>query len=350
MKRVLFIGWLSMSLLGLTVGSCIAASPSPSQGPITKLRLAHTMPEGSDVGIALKWWADELTKRSKEAVKVEVYPMSVLVKLPQMLEAVKTGVADIGVLSVESYAKFFPLTTVMMLPTIHFPYSEKGMVASGKAFMELYNRYPVFQTAYTDVRLLLLPGLDIQNIVSKKELRVPNDLKGMKIGASGARLKIISACGGVPVGVVPPDAYLSLDKGVIEGIFTNWSIVAARRFQEVTSYYLDYQLTSLALPMIMNVDSWNSLPSDIKKIISGLSMEALNVRAKEHMATADNGMKQWGVAGRKVTTLTAEERKLWDQKCEPFVEEWITSMEANGVKEARQILVDLKNLEAVSWK
>lgn len=329
---------------------CLLITPTSSKSsPITKLRLSHTMPEKSDVGVSLRWWADELKKRSGGEIEVEVYPMSVLVDRVRMIDAIKTGVTEIGLVSIATVPKLFPLTTVMMLPTLNFPYSTKGLVESGKAFRELYNKFPSIKNEYTDLHLLMFLGMDVQNIVTKNEVRMPDDLKSMKIGASGDRGNIVSYCGGVPVGVAPPEAYISLDKGVIDGIFSNWPIIQARKLQEVTSYYLDYQLTSLMLVVMMNQSTWINLSPDIKEIIEGMENDTIMFRAKQHILAGDRGKKLWAKSGKTVTTLTSEEKNLWDQKCQPLIEEWVSKMEAKGFGEARQIFNEAKRLSSDSW-
>ena len=304
------------------------------------------------MGVSLQWWADEVGKRTGGKVTVETYPMSSLVEMQQMLDSVAGGVADIGILSIPSFEKRFPITNVIMLPTIKFPYTADGIVASGEAFRMLYNKYPALEAEYKDqkLRLVMLPGVDIQNIVAKKEIRVPGDLKGMKVGATGVRGKIVESCGGVPVSVITPEAYMSLERGVIDAIFTNWSMVAARKLQEVSSHYFDYQLYSLALMLVINVNTWNALPPDVQKIIDDLEADALVFRGDAYMRSAGGGKKLWSEAGNTVTQITPDEGKLWDAKVLPFEETWLADMGAAGFKEAPQILDDLKKKMAEAWK
>jgi TRAP-type C4-dicarboxylate transport system substrate-binding protein len=89
-----------------------APSPEPSPEPV-KLIFAATDPEDSVVGDAYRWWEAELNKRTNGAVEIEWHWNNSLVVMPEMLEAVTAGVADLGNFVCPYFSTVFPLHSAL---------------------------------------------------------------------------------------------------------------------------------------------------------------------------------------------------------------------------------------------
>ena len=74
-----------------------------------ELIFAATDPEEGLIGEAYHWWADELEKRTNGAVKIKFHWNNSLVVMPEMLEAVSQGVADMGNFVPPYFNTVFPL-------------------------------------------------------------------------------------------------------------------------------------------------------------------------------------------------------------------------------------------------
>lgn len=340
MKKLLFIPLTIVLMFGLA----FCAGDAPAQTKV--LKFAFPMPSKSDMGATFDWYAAEVGKRSNGKVKIENYPMQSLVKMPQTIDAVLTGISEIGLIDTNVFARRFPVTAVFSLPTTTFPLTEKGKIASGEAFMNLYRKYVSLQKEYKEFKVLMCPGLNDYAMVSKKEIRLPDDLKGLKVGAAGMAAQITELCGGTPVSIQTPEAYMSLDRGVIDALFLSWGMVAARQIQEVSSYFLERNLTQLSLVAVMNLKTWNELPPDVRKIIDDLEHEALLFRTKQHMGLTGFAKGLWAKAGRTITVLSAEENRLWEEKGIPLEKKWLADMETAGKKDAPNILDELKRIRA----
>ena len=69
-----------------------------------------------------------------------------------------------------------------------------------------------------------------------------------------------------------PDAYLSLDKGVIDGMTAPWEAAISFRLHEVSKYLVVAPWTFFHFTYSMNKAKWDSLPKDIQEMHSPRSM------------------------------------------------------------------------------
>ena len=66
-------------------------------------------------------------------------------------------------------------------------------------------------------------GMDYR-LFSKKPVRTLEDLKGMKIKAMGAYANWVKALGGEGVPVPMSEAYLDLQKGILDGVLSPYEL------------------------------------------------------------------------------------------------------------------------------
>ena len=81
---------LSFSMLCIHTGEALAADKQ-----IT-LRLAQFTKATAGESLVMKWWGDEVVKRSEGRIKIEYYFGQKLVKMREQFDAIRTGMADIG--------------------------------------------------------------------------------------------------------------------------------------------------------------------------------------------------------------------------------------------------------------
>jgi len=323
--------------------------PPPPPKPIT-LKFAYTMPQRVTVSQGWHWWAEELERRTEGRVKVEFYPGGTLFKLDATVDSVIAGVADITMTSVGAFAKRFPLTNVGSLPTASFPDTVEGLIAADKALMTLYEKFPEVKAEWKDFKLLGFYQMLNYIIHSKKEIRVPDDLKGVRIGGTGLKVEFAEICGATRLDIAPPDVYMSLQTGVVDAAFASWSHASIYKTWEVASYFLDYGFGATVLPVIMNWDSWNALPPDVQKLMMELIPESQVVSAKAMMERVERGRKEVKEAGRTIVTLTPDEIKLWQEAGKPMDDGWVADLKAKGIKNPEQILTEWKRLASEARK
>ncbi|GAB6146876.1 TRAP transporter substrate-binding protein [Desulfocicer niacini] len=332
-KQILNVIAASVMVLFVS-GLCLAK-------PIT-LRFAHQNPATGLSSInCVDPWLDKVEEATGGKVKIQRYYGQTLSKGKDIWNATKMGITDIGWCFHGYWPGMTPLSDVISLPALPFESAEEGSAM----LWNLYENFSEIQNEYKDVKVLLFYTSEPYSLITVgKPVKTLEDIKGMKIRMSGGPpTEMMQAIGGIPMLIPMPDNYISLQKGVIDGMGAPWEAINVWRFYEVVKYYTQVPFPAVYFSISMNKRKWDSLPTDVKDAITKVSGEYgsrywgrnfFDKMKEEGM----NKVKEQG-HGDNIYTLTSDEKKRWLKAGgEPIWENWVTKMEGQGHKNAREIL------------
>jgi len=234
-----------------------------------------------------------------------------------------------------------PLSDVITLPSLPFTEAEKG----SEVLWKLYEKFPAIQREYKDVHVFQLwTSHPYFLITTKKQVKTMEDIKGLKIRVvGGPPTEQIKALGGIPTLIPMPDTYLSLDKGVIDGMGAPWEAIYAFRLYEIVKYYTIVPLSAVYFSMSMNKQKWESLPKDVQQAMTSVSgLEAAKFWGHNFFDTAEEGVVERVKKGNYQMVkyvVPPEELERWTKVAgEPLWKDWVKKMESRGRTEAQQVL------------
>jgi TRAP-type C4-dicarboxylate transport system substrate-binding protein len=329
-----------LTLLGSLCLVFMLAAPSLAQ--VIKLTLADQNPQtGWGPMNALVPWVKKVEDATKGRVKIDIFYAQTLAKGPDIWNAVKTGVADIGWCFHGYWPDMTPLFDVITLPSLPYKTGEEG----SEVLWKLYEKFPAIQREFRDVHVLQLWTSHPRFLITtKKQVKTLEDLKGLKIRVPGGpATDQMRALGGIPLLIPMPDTYLSMDKGVIDGMDVSWEATYSFRLYEIVKYYTFVPLSSTNFSMVMNKEKWESLPKDIQGAITSVGgLEASKFWGRnfyDTVQTAVVDLIKKGGYQMNTYTLPQEEAERWRKVgSEPVWREWVKKMESKGRPEAQQIL------------
>ena len=153
-----------LMLLGSLCLIIMFAAPSLAQ--VIKLTLAEQNAEmGWGPAHALKPWIKKVEDATKGRVKIDVFYAQTLAKGPDIYNAVKTGVADMGWCYHGYWPDMTPLSDVITLPSLPIKSAEKG----SEVLWKLYEKFPAIQNEYKDVHVLQLWSSNPYFLITKKK-------------------------------------------------------------------------------------------------------------------------------------------------------------------------------------
>lgn len=319
---------------------CLLTTPSLAQ--VIKLTLTDQNPAtGWGPVHALQPWVKRVEEATKNRVKIDIFPAQTLAKGADTLNAVITGVADMGWCWHGYWPDMTPLSDVITLPALPSRSAEEG----SEVLWRLYERFPAIQREFKDVHVLQLWTGDPRFLITtKKQVKTMEDIKGMKIRTPGGPpTEQIKALGAAPVLIPMPETYQALDKGVIDGLDISWEGTYSFRLYEVGKYFTMAPLTTTYFSMVMNRQKWDSLPKDIQEAITRVSgLEAAKFWGRNFFDTVESAVIENAKKGGYVLvkySLPPEERERWRRiSGEPIWKEWVKKMESKGRPEAQQVL------------
>ena len=172
------------------------------------------------------------------------------------------------------------------------------------------------------------PGL----LHTKKPVMKLEDVKGMKIRASGSITRIVYALGGSPVGTTMPETYDALRTGVADGALAPYEALYGFKWGEVVSTTECYPISYTDVEFIvMNKDKWNALPPDIQKIIEKINEEWIEKQGKAWDEIDKEGKEFVIKRGNKIQTLSAQEGARWKTTVQPLIDDYVKTNKAKGL-------------------
>lgn len=332
---------LHVKALAIIAGCALVtlAAPASAQDKPIELKLSHWGPPTHVNQKVFLPWAEMIEKKSGGRLKVTVFPGGVLGKPADHWDMAQNGVVDISWGTHNYTAGRFLLTSAMDLPFLIN--SAKG---GSRALQEFYLKHLAKEHEKVKVLWLQCPA-PFQLHMTKKATLAPADLAGMRIRTGGGQLsEIVKSLGAVPVALSVPETYNALERGVVDGTILPYEAAKAFKLAEVTKHVIDVRIFTASQFTIMNLDKYNSLPAELKKVIDELS----GIWGAEFAGAAwdkaeEEGLAAIQTAGVQQHKLSDAQRTLWKEKTKPVEDEWVRTMEAKGLP-AKQALADLKDL------
>ncbi|MCW2681271.1 MAG: dicarboxylate transporter, DctP subunit [Frankiales bacterium] len=185
-------------------------------------------------------------------------------------------------------------------------------------------------------RVLAFSDLGAGVIVGKKDIRVPDDLKGEDVRVfSEGGAKIVEAAAGAPASIAFAEVYTALQRGTVDAAHAGLQGVQSQQLQEVTTKGLvpaNFFGTTM-MGWIANADWWDGLDEADQEIITEAAQEAEQVARKALTEGRQALIDSYGKAGLEVFVLTPEDQEYsaWESLVEPLAEADRKSLDQDAV-------------------
>ncbi len=264
---------LTATAVALFLSSGLGASLASAQEVIT-LKLADQFPLSH---IASRLYSQKFIKlvneRSNGRVVIRHFPGQQLAKADGMLDAVRSGITDIGFVGIVYSTQKMPLTSVIELPGL--------FTDVGKA-LKAYNRLNdeiLYEKEYKPLGLRplwLMVSPPYQFVMkSEKPISDLSDVAGLKMRAAGGTgAMVLQAIGAIPVKVSAGDFYLALSRGTIQGAAYTPLGIPALKLNEVTNTVsMNASLGTVTFAAFINDKAWAKLPPDVQELLLEVGKE-----------------------------------------------------------------------------
>ncbi len=339
---------ITIATAGTAVAAALAVSSLSVGSQATTLRM-HTFipPVANPSKTFLIPWAKKIEADSGGKLKVQPFwAMQLGGKAPQLLDQVRDGVVDI----VWTLPGFTPGRMPRVEP-FELPFVHRDAYSSTMALQDFQPRHlgPDLEP-YHPLLLHVHAGFLFQ---TKKPVNSMADLKGMKLrAASRGGVWLLNALGATGIGLPLPQIPQALSKGVIDGVTLPYEIAPAVKTPDLVSHFTRLagdrpRLGTNVFTFLMNLNSYNKLPADLRKVIddnSGRNIAEMAGRNWE--AIEEPGLKV--VQSRKKNkfyTLPEAEVEKMKQAAKPVFDRWLAEMKKINVDGAT-LLSDARALIA----
>ncbi len=328
-KTCLLVAILAIVSLGAT--QVFAAKLNPTTEKPVTLRLGYSdnptwpdtakMPEPEHAyALIFKSYVETATNG---AIKVELFPSSQMGGSKESTEMTKTGTLDLCI-ETGNMGPFFPEFQVINIPYV-FQSDEIAwwVFDNSQYWKELMAK----MEKKANLVFLGMGQNGVRNFTNNtRPVQEPKDMAGIKfrVMQSPVFVKTVEALGAKAIPIAWPEVYTSLQTGVIDGQENPISVIAfVGKLYEVQKYLtLDGHTWSENM-LIMNADKFNSFPENYQHILKIAGLHGARAdRASEAFMSRVIGLDVLK-ANMQVYAPTAEQVKMFQEKAQPPVIEWL---------------------------
>jgi tripartite ATP-independent transporter DctP family solute receptor len=305
------------------------------------------------VGTAFPWgkggeiWANLVRERTNGRINIKLYPGVSLVQGDQTREftAIRQGVIDMAIGSTINWSPQIKELNLFSMPFLMPDYKAIDALTQGEVGKQLFaivDRAGAVPLAWGENGYR-----EITN--SKKAIRTPDDLKGLKIRVVGSPLFLdtFTALGANPTQMSWADAQPALASGAVDGQENPMSIFTAAKLHTVGQKNVTmWGYVADPLVFVVNKEVWASWTEADRTIVRQAAIDAGKQQieiARKGLAEADRPLlKEIAALGVTITQLTPAEREAFVKATRPVYDKWKAQIGAGLVEAAEKAVAARK--------
>ena len=299
------------------------------------------------VGTAFPWgkggeiWANLVRERTSGRINIKLYPGVSLVQGDQTREftAIRQGVIDMAIGSTINWSPQIRELNLFSMPFLMPDYRAIDALTQGDVGRQIFSivdRAGAVPLAWGENGYR-----EITN--SKKPIRTPDDLKGLKIRVVGSPLFLdtFTALGANPTQMSWADAQPALASGAVDGQENPMSIFTAAKLHTVGQKNVTmWGYVADPLIFVVNKEVWASWTEADRAIVRQAAIDAGKQQidiARQGLAEADRPLlKEIAALGVTITQLTPAEREAFVRATRPVYDKWKAQIGAGLVEAAEK--------------
>lgn len=227
------------------------------------LKLSHGLAEDHAVHIQMLAWAEEVKEKSGGTINIQIVPNAQLGSETDNISSIQAGALDMAKVSASTLGNFNNAWNAMSVPYVFNDKDHYYSVMDGEIADELYK----ITEGDGFIGLTWLDSGSRSFYTAKTPIRVPADLKGLKIRTMESQIAIdmMNALGGSATVMSYSEIYTGMQQGVIDGAENN--ITALRDHSDVAQYYCYDEHTRIPDIIVISTKVWNQMSDNQKSIM-----------------------------------------------------------------------------------
>ena len=168
---------------------------------------------------------------------------------------------------------------------------------------------------------------------SKKQVKVPNDIRGLKIRTvpSQVQQELVTVFGGSPTAMPYSEIYTSLSTGVVDGVKLSIVDIVNAKLHETLKYIVLDNHAYLSAFWFINNDKLNSMPEDLRVIVLNAFEDMRNYLNSYPKHQQIQAYSDFRVRGGVVYNPSEEELNMFVEQSRP-VKQWLISQYGSEVE------------------
>lgn len=343
------------SLKALLTGFALAALTIPALLPgvaaaadyKAEYKLSTVLGKPFPWGVGGDRWAELVKEKTNGRIVVKMYPGTSLVNGDQTKEftALRQGTIDMAVGSTINWSPQVKELNLFSLPFLmpdHKAIDALTQGPVGKQLFDLLATKDVVPVAWGENGFR-----EISN--SKRSIKAPEDLKGLKIRVVGSPLYLdtFTALGANPTQMSWADAQPALSTGAVDGQENPLTIFTAAKLPTLGQKHLTlWGYVADPLIFVVNKEVWASWSKEDQEAVRAAAVQAateeIALSRKGIAAGDDSLLKTIAAQGVDVVQLTVDQQKAFQKATQAVYDKWAKQIGPDLVKAAESSIAARK--------
>ncbi|HEU5321148.1 MAG TPA: C4-dicarboxylate TRAP transporter substrate-binding protein [Methylomirabilota bacterium] len=316
-------------LVGSVLAGVLAAGAGSALAQQVTWKVAIFGPPRA-VTAPIEYVAKEMAARTGGQVKIEPVYGEALSKATEIIDGLKAGAFEVGVLCASYYPGKLPLFTVLDLAML----TPDDILAQARVQLAVAEHPAIAQEFKRwNLRMLLPNPLPQYQMMGKRRITRVEDLKGVRIRVSGEMARVLEDHGAVKSLVPAPETYTSLERGVVDMItFPATYAFTSYRLHEISKYFIDkISLGSQPCFWGVNETAWSKLSPAHQKLLVELREPAIQAGIQAFAAADEKNYGDWKARGIEIINFPPAERAKLAANAGKHWQEWVQDREKRGL-------------------
>ena len=278
----------------------------------------------------LQWLAQQVTKRTNGSVKFEFHWAGALMPTKAALRGVGRGAADVGAI----VAAYTP-RELSAYSVVDLPFEISDIWVTMRASYELATTHPALKKMFNDLNIVYISNLTTtpsQIICVRSHIKTIDDLKGVKLRATGFYGKVYRSLGAKIVSMGQAKVYTALDSGVVECNQNYLYAIPVFKQHEIAKKLTILNWGQfLAYGIVINKAAYGKLSDAEKKAMHAAGSDFVDHYSKVQIGNSDTALAKVKANGVEVHTMAAAELNRLQKAAGPEIKKWVERTNGNGL-------------------
>ena len=264
---------------------------------------------------------DEIYEKTDGHVKITLYASATLASSYDVGDFVLDGGCDLGWIFTTFYSGQYPLTDVITNPLI----GTESSVQSTNVSWDLYETYSEMADEWSQYKVLQLYSNPVNYIFSTIPISSMDDLSGVSTRVtSGPIADCIAGWGGNGISLSTTELYDSFSKNNIQAAVLDPTVIVNFSLTELITYMTDLPIYNGTFAIVMNWDSYNSLPEEYQAVLDEYSTREASLALAEQVdASADETIDELVEGGMELVEVSDEAYDEFKAVADDVAADWI---------------------------
>ncbi len=307
---------LAVLLCVVMVFSLVACGAQPkAEEEHYSFRLGHSQADGNVIDQAVRYFCEEVNKRTNGAVEIVDYPGMTLGNDVAMMEAVQMGTLDFAMVPTSTVVNFDPTFTAFDMPMLF-----DNLDMYREATSDKYSFGPSFKESIKQYNFELLGfwANGFLNPITTFRCAKLSDIQGKTIRCmeSAAVMEWLSMFGANPVPMAFSEVPTSLQTGAIDGTVLSATVTVSSGNADVIKDFTTWGMYICSTILVCNKNVFDSLPEKYQEVMNQCAIEAGEKLFSEWDASEAAAIETMRSKGIEIVSSTDEEMAEWIDFCQ----------------------------------